>query len=241
MDTDTESEAMYIVIGGGGQVGYYLAKELIKQGHDVVLLDKDARRVKQLKEELGPSVVIRGDACEVRNLEEIGCGNAKMVIAVTGDDEDNLVICQIAKKHFNVPRTIARVNNPLNVRLFKKLDIDMTVSQTNAILSMIETQIPHYSLIHLAELHRAGLGLVEVVVPSESAISGRTIRSLDLPITVNLALIIRGDEKITPQGDTVIQSDDHIFALATNEGEAALRAIILGEEDSEEPDDTEGE
>ncbi|HLY30266.1 MAG TPA: NAD-binding protein [Ktedonobacterales bacterium] len=224
---------MYIVIGGGGQVGFYLTKELLDQNHEVLLLDKDARRVKQLSEELGASVA-RGDACEVRVLEEYGCDRAEVVIAVTGDDEDNLVICQIAKLRFKVKKTIARVNNPRNRRLFKKLGIDTTVSPTSSILSVIESQIPHHTLVHLAELNRAGLGLVEVMVPQDSTINGQTIRSLDLPMSVNIVLIIRGDEKITPQGDSVIRDDDHIFALTTNEGASALRAIILGESEESE-------
>jgi len=219
---------MYILIGGGGQVGFYLTKELLNQNHEVLLLDKDARRVSQLREELGAAVA-RGDACEVRTLEEVGCERADMVIAVTGDDEDNLVICQVAKARFGVKQTIARVNNPRNAKLFKRLGIDMTVSPTSAILSMIEAQIPHHTLIQLAQLNRAGLGLVEVVVPPDSPALDQTIRSLNLPITANIALITRGDQNITPTGDTIIRSEDRIFALTTNEGAAALRAAILSE------------
>lgn len=224
---------MYILIGGGGQVGYYLTKELLNQNHEVLLLDKDFRRVKQLSEELGAAVT-RGDACEARTLEDVGCERADMVIAVTGDDEDNLVICQVAKEHFGVKQTIARVNNPRNSRLFKELGIDMTVSPTSAILSMIEAQIPHHTMIHLAQLNRAGLGLVEVVAPPDSPALHRKIRSLDLPMTVNIALITRGEENITPTGDTLIESEDRIFALTTTEGAEALRAAILSETEDEE-------
>ena len=224
---------MYILIGGGGQVGYYLTKELLNQNHEVLLLDKDPRRVKQLSEELG-AAVIRGDACEARTLEDVGCERADMVIAVTGDDEDNLVICQVAKEHFGVKQTIARVNNPRNSRLFKELGIDMTVSPTSAILSMIEAQIPHHTLIHLAQLNRAGLGLVEVVVPPDSPALRRKIRALDLPTSVNIALITRGAENITPTGDTLIESEDRIFALTTTEGAEALRAAILSETEDDE-------
>lgn len=219
---------MYIVIGGGGQVGYYLTKGLLSQGHEVLLLEKDGRRVEQLEEELGTSI-IKGDACEARTLAEVGTARADLVIAVTGDDEDNLVICQVAKARFHVNYTIARVNNPRNDTLFRRLGIDVTVSPTQAILHMIEAQLPHHTLVPLMTLTRAGLGLVEVNVPPDSPAVGRTVRDLNLPNTVNLALIVRGDQNVTPAGDTVIQPEDHIFALATADGEHILRERILRE------------
>src|SRR5512146_1999651 len=182
---------MYILIGGGGQVGLYLTKGLLEQGHEVLLLEKDFRRVKQLQEELGTSVV-QGDACEARTLENVGCERANLVIAVTGDDEDNLVICQLAKARFKVPRTIARVNNPRYDELFSQLGIDVTVSPTRTILHMIEAEIPHRAIVPLMTLTQAGLQFVEVTVPDDSPNAYKTLRSLDLPPTVNLALIVRG-------------------------------------------------
>src|SRR5579864_3263458 len=196
---------MYILIGGGGQVGYYLARELLKQDHEVLLLDKDQRRVAQLGLELGAAVA-QGDACEARTLESVGCERADMVIAVTGDDEDNLVICQVAKERFGREKTIARVNNPANEKLFQKLGIYITVSPTNNILHLIEAQIPHHKLVPLLTLSRVGLGLVEVTIPSHSPAVGKSVRALELPPSVNLALIVRGDSNITPSGDTVIES-----------------------------------
>src|SRR6266571_5297832 len=109
---------MYIIVGGGGDVGYYLTKNLSAQGHEVLLLEKDGTRFRNLSEELGQSIV-RGDACEARTMVEVGVNRADVVIAVTGEDDDNLVICQMAKKHFNVARTIARLNNPKNELLFQ--------------------------------------------------------------------------------------------------------------------------
>ena len=217
---------MYILIGGGGQVGYYLARELIKQDHEVLLLDKDAHRVSQLSLELGAAVA-RGDACEARTLESVGCERADMVIAVTGDDEDNLVICQVAKERFGRDKTIARVNNPANEKLFQMLGIYITVSPTNNILHLIEAQIPHHKLVPLITLSRVGLGLVEVTIPSDSPAVGKTVRALELPSSVNVALIVRGETNITPEGDTVIQSEDRMFALTTEDGEHALRDRVL--------------
>ncbi len=132
---------MYIIIGGGGDVGYYLSKSLLSQGHEVLLLEKGGSRYQALSEELGQSVVL-GDACEARIMEEVGVNRADVVIAVTGEDDDNLVICQMAKKHFKVARTIARLNNPKNELLFQKLGIDITVSPTKSILSLIEAELP---------------------------------------------------------------------------------------------------
>lgn len=221
---------MYIVIGGGGQVGYYLTKGLLQQGHEVLLLEKDGRRSAQLGEELG-SVVYRGDACEARVLAEVGCDRADLVIAVTGDDEDNLVICQVAKARFHVNRTIARVNNPRNDELFSELGIDVTVSPTRTILHMIEAEIPHHTIVPLMTLTKAGLSLVELTIPPDSPAAGRQLRAMSLPSSVNVALVVRGEENITPSGDTVVQPEDRIFALVTTDGEAALRRMILGEEE----------
>ncbi len=219
---------MYILIGGGGQVGYYLTRELLKQDHEVLLLDKDPHRVEQLRLELGAAVT-RGDACEARTLEAVGCSRADMVIAVTGDDEDNLVICQVAKERFHCERTIARVNNPANEELFLMLGISITVSPTAHILHLIEEQIPHYNLVPLLTLSRIGLGLVEVTIPPDSPAVGHDIKALDLPSSVNIALIVRGERNITPRGDTVVQSDDRIFALTTEDGERILRERVLRE------------
>jgi trk system potassium uptake protein len=218
---------MYILIGGGGQVGYYLTKGLLQQGHEVLLLEKDSRRVSQLGEELG-SAITRGDACEAQVLADVGCERADIVIAVTGDDEDNLVICQLAKARFNVRRTISRVNDPRNDDLFRKLGIDVTVSPTRTILHMIEAEIPHHIVVPLMTLTHAGLGLVEVTVPPDSPAAGRELRALLLPSSVNLALVVRGDINITPTGDTVIEPEDRLFALVTAEGESVLQDTILG-------------
>lgn len=217
---------MYILIGGGGQVGYYLARELLRQDHEVLLLDKDQRRVSQLALELGAAVA-KGDACEARTLEQVGCERADMVIAVTGDDEDNLVICQVAKERFGREKTVARVNNPANEKLFQELGIYITVSPTTNILHLIEAQIPHHKLVPLLALSRVGLGLVEVTIAPNSPASGKRVRELELPQTVKIALIVRGDKKITPDGETIIQGEDTIFALTIEEGEQALENSLL--------------
>ena len=126
---------MFVLVVGGGKVGYYLAKELIDSGHEVALMEKDAARARQIADEIG-SIVIPHDGCEGKYLAEAGCNRADVVAAVTGDDEDNLVICQMAKHHFDVPRTIARVNNPKNEALFRHLGVDELISPTRMILGL---------------------------------------------------------------------------------------------------------
>jgi len=219
---------MYIVIGGGGQVGFYLAKGLIEQGHEVLLLEKDPPRFEKLKKELGTSVA-KGDACEAKTLEQIGAERADLVIAVTGDDDDNLVICQVAKARYKVKFTIARLNNPRNQHLFEYLGIDVVVSPTQTILNMIEAEIPHHTLVPLMTLTRAGLRLVELTVPPDSPAAGQAIRELDLPAAANIVLVVRVDASMTPSGDFILQPEDRIFALVTADGERALRQSILSE------------
>ena len=151
---------MFVIVVGGGKVGYYLAKELVQAGHEVVLLEKDPARAVQIADEIG-SIVIAHDGCEGKYLGEAGANRADIVAAVTGDDEDNLVICQMAKHHFDVPRTIARVNNPKNESIFQHLGVDEIISPTRMILGSIEQDIPVHELLHLGTLGGSDLELIE--------------------------------------------------------------------------------
>ena len=216
---------MYIIIGGGGDVGYYLTKSLLNQGHEVLLLEKGSTRYQALNEELGQSVV-RGDACEARTMEEVGVNRADVVIAVTGEDEDNLVICQMAKKRFKVARTIARLNNPKHELIFQKLGIDITVSPTKSILSLIEAELPGTPFVTLMTLKRAGLEIMEIRVPADSPIVGKTLSTINLPRSGNIALIIRDNEYIFPNAETKIVANDEVYALVNREGEEALRTAL---------------
>ena len=216
---------MYIIIGGGGEIGYYLTKSLLNQGHEVLLLEKGRTRFKGLAEELGQAVV-RGDACEARTMEEVGASRADVVIAVTGEDEDNLVICQMAKQHFKVGRTIARLNNPKHELIFQKLGIDITVSPTRSILSLIEAELPGTTFVSLMTLKRAGLEILEMRVPVDSPIVGKTLGTINLPRTGNIALIIRGTDYIFPTAETKIVANDEVYALVSREGEEALRTAL---------------
>src|SRR5437762_6808202 len=140
---------MFVLVVGGGKVGYYLSKELVESGHEVVLMEKDHARAEQIEDEIG-SIVLAHDGCEGTYLAEAGANRADIVAAVTGDDEDNLVICQMAKHHFDVPRTIARVNNPKNEDLFRHLGVDEIISPTVMAIGSIQQDIPVHELLPLA-------------------------------------------------------------------------------------------
>jgi trk system potassium uptake protein TrkA len=219
---------MYIIIIGGGKVGFYLTKALLNEGHEVLVVEKDASRTDFIHNELG-SVCVRGDGSEVITLTEVGTGRANMFIAVTGEDDDNLVACQIAKHKFNVPQTIARLSNPKNETIFKKLGIDVTVSSTNIILENIEEEVPTHPLTHLLDIRDRGLEVVEVKIPPKSPTIGKMIKELALPPGSILSLIIRHQEKpLVPTADTIIQAEDQIIAVTTPEAEAALRTLLRG-------------
>jgi trk system potassium uptake protein TrkA len=219
---------MYIIIIGGGRVGYYLAKALLDEGHEVLIVEKKANICEAIVDEMG-SVCVRGDGCEAATLTEIGTGRADMLIAVTGDDEDNLVACQVAKHKFKVPRTIARIRNPKNEAIFKKLGIDITVSSTNIILDHIEEEVPTHPLTHLRTIRDKGLEIVEIKIPVGSTMVGKTMEELSLPKESTLFLLLRKHKKpIIPKANTTLEAEDHIIAVTTPESEEALRTALTG-------------
>jgi len=219
---------MYIIVVGGGRLGYYLLKALLSEGHEVLLLEKDAPICKTIIEEMG-SVCYRGDGCEATTLAEVGTGRADMMVAVTGDDEDNLVACQVAKHKYNVPRTVARIRNPQNEALFKKLGVDVIVSGTSIILEAIEREVPTHPLTHLLTIDEKGLVIVNVKVPPESATVGKTVKELSLPKESQLAIVIPHEGSAhVPSSHTVIRAGDQVIALTTPESEEALRAALRG-------------
>ena len=219
---------MYIIIVGGGGVGYYLARALLQEGHEVLIIEKNAPTCETINEEMG-SICVRGDGCEAATLEEVGTGRADMLIAVTGDDEDNLVACQVAKHKFSVPLTIARIRNPQNEIIFKKLGIDVTVSATNIILEAIEKEVPTHPLTHLLTRSDKGLEIVEIRIPPTSTTIGKLVKEISLPAESRLALIIPKDHKPhMPNPSTVLREGDQIIALTTPELEEKLRAALTG-------------
>lgn len=220
---------MYIVIVGGGKVGYYLTKALLEDGHEILVIEKDPKKCEALNRDLG-SVAVQGDGCDVATLERVGTGRADLLIAVTGDDEDNLVACQVAKRGFRVLRTVARINNPKNESIFKKLGIDVTVSSTELIRAQIEEEIPVHSLVHLLTLKAVGVEIVEIRVPPDSPALGHPLKELGLPDHSILPLVIRNGQAIIPYGNTILEANDLVLAVTAPQDEPTLRRIILGKE-----------
>jgi len=219
---------MYIVVVGGGTVGYYLTKELLAAGHEVVMIEKDPARARNIADELG-SIVVPNDGCEGRYQEEAGMGRADLVAAVTGDDEDNLVACQVAKMRFNVPRAIARVNNPKHEALFRQLAIDDTVSPTRAILAVIEHDIPIHDLLHLAELEGGEVQIVEAQLDADSPVVGQEVHELELPEGSLIAVLIRDERAIAVRADTRLLNGDKLLVITSPEREVELRSLLIGE------------
>jgi trk system potassium uptake protein TrkA len=219
---------MYTIIVGGGKVGYYLAKALVYEGHEVLVLENDPARSKIINEELG-AITIQGDGCELTVLEEAGVSRADVLVAATGDDEINLVSCQIAKARFNVPRTIARINNPKNEAIFKKLGVDATVSTTDAILTRIQEELPAASLVHLGSMRGMGVEFIELKVMADSPAAKKNLRELALPDDAVVALLIRKGESKVPSANTVLQADDELVIATSLRSESKVRQLILGE------------
>jgi trk system potassium uptake protein TrkA len=216
---------MYIIVVGGGKVGYYLAKELLEAGHELVILEKNTTRARQISDELG-SIVLNRDGCEGKHLAEAGANRAAIVAAVTGDDEDNLVVCQMAKHHFDVPRT---VNNPRNEDLFRHLGVDEIISPTQMVLASIEQDIPVHELLHLAKLKGGEMELVEAQIGDNSPAVGRMPTDINLPEGSSLFLLLRGRTVQQVRSDTVFQVGDKVLAVATGEGKRILRRELIGD------------
>ena len=219
---------MYIIVVGGGKVGYYLTKTLLNEGHEVLLIERDVNKVETYAERFG-SVVLAGDGAEAATQAAAGAARADVVIAVTGEDEDNLVVCQVAKQKFHVGRTIARVNNPKNEQLFRLLGIDVTVSQTNYILNLIEQAIPERAFIHLLSLRHADLAIIEATISEQSPVAHRSIEDVELPVDCVIAAIARGPQLIVTNGSTEILPDDEIIAVTHREQEDELRRLLVVE------------
>ena len=217
---------MYILVAGGGKVGFHLAQELLNANHEVLIVERDAARAAAIAEELGDAV-LHGDSCEVTTLDAAGVARADLVCAVTGDDEDNLVICEVSRIR-GVPRTIARINNPKNELLFKKRGIETTISATQAVLGQIEQELPTHEMIPLLQLH-SGLELVEVRLPETSPVVGRSVREVLLPSESLISLIVDpGGVPRIPSGETRLHAGDALVIVTRRENHDMLREALIG-------------
>lgn len=220
---------MYVVIAGGGKVGRFIAVDLLADGHDVTIIEKVENRCEQLLRD-HDLLVIHGDACDVRYLEQAHLERADVFCATTGDDDDNFVACQLALTSFGVPRTIARVNSPRNEEIFTRMKIE-AVSTTNLISRLIREEVTVGELIHLYTLRGGKVNLVEIDMPATAKVPEGTIADLHLPHQSVLVAIFRAEEVVIPRGDTRFQPGDQVIALTAPEFEDDLRAALLHPEE----------
>ena len=218
---------MYIVIVGAGRIGYNLAQKLIQDKHVITVIEKDMKRCEEMSLALD-AIIINGDGCEPRFLEDADLGRADVLAAVTADDEDNLVICQLAKEVFGVRRTVARVNNPKNEHIFTELGVDVPVNATKIIAKIIEEEVSFEDFINLMTFKRGKLALVRVDLSTESPVINKCVKDIELPHNSVLVTIVRGENIIVPKGDTVLQKGDDVVALTTIENEQQLLDMMVG-------------
>ena len=214
---------MYVLIVGAGKVGWNLARELIAKNNEVTVVESSPRRYAVVEEELEHSVQY-GDGSELWVLERAGIERADLVIAVTGDDEDNILICQVAREKYGVERVVARCNNPRNMQHFELLGIKPTISATDLILRLIEHEVPKYGLVHLLDLPEERLEIIELEVADDAEAVGKKVMDLGLPDGSLVISILRDGGGFVPAGDSIVQAGDEVLLVL----DAALESRVTG-------------
>jgi trk system potassium uptake protein TrkA len=217
---------LYVIVAGAGKVGWNLTRELIGKGNEVTVIESDRRRYLAVEQELEHAVQY-GDATELWVLERAGIQRADLVVAVTGDDEDNLLICQVAKEKYLCDRIIARVNNPRNLVHFELLGIEPAVSATDLILRLIEHEVPRYGMIHLLDLPQERLEIIEMVVSDGSAAAGQRVSDVTLPDGSLIISLLRDGRGYVPKGDTVVQAGDEVLVVLDPGLEADITRLFV--------------
>src|SRR5438034_9573977 len=218
---------MYVVVAGAGKVGENLARTLVRRGHEVTLIENRRDRVQRLEEEFDYRIHL-GDATELYTLERAGIERPPdLVLAVTGDDEDNIVICQLAREKYGVPKVIARVNDPRNQAHFDLLGIAPTVCATSDIMGLVEHEVPEHELVHLLELRKENLEIVEVQIDKGSPVAGKKVESLSLPEGARLISVMRDGRSEIAVGATELQPGDQVLAILQPGKEDELRRVLL--------------
>lgn len=218
---------MKVAIAGAGNVGTYIAADLKAAGHDVLLIEQDPDLVARLRPTLDVTWVV-ADACEVSSLQEAGLADVDVVVAATGDDEDNLVVSLLAKQEFAVPRVVARVNHPTNDWLFNETwGVDVSVSTPQLLTALVEEAVTVGSLVRLLQFQDARL--VEVTLAESSPAVGRAIVDLGVPRDATIVAIIRERHVIVPRGETSMLAGDEVLVLVTTDSEEAVTKLLVGE------------
>ncbi len=218
---------MKVAIAGAGSVGTAIARELAANGHEVLLFDKDPDVVERLR----PHLLVRwiaADACEVTSLDAAGLADVDVVVAATGDDEDNLVISLLAKQEFAVPRVVARVNHPGNQWMFTEMwGVDVSVSTPQLMTALVEEAVSVGSLVRLLQFQGGNAHLVEITLVEDSPATGRSIADLGVPRDATVVAIVRDDRLVVPRGDTVLGRGDEVLLLVTGESEAQVQRLFV--------------
>jgi trk system potassium uptake protein TrkA len=219
---------MKVAIAGAGNVGTSIASDLRDAGHDVLIIEQDPDLVARLRPTLDVTW-FEGDACEVNNLLRAGLADADVVVAATGDDEDNLVVSLLAKQEFAVPRVVARVNHPKNRWLFNETwGVDVSVSTPHLLTALVEEAVSVGSLVRLLQFAQGEARLVEVTLADESPARGRPLAELDVPRDATIVAVVRDNRVVVPRGDTVLYPHDEVIALVTDESEEPVKALLVG-------------
>ncbi|MDP9346750.1 MAG: NAD-binding protein [Actinomycetota bacterium] len=221
---------MYVVIAGAGKVGWNLARELMAKGNEVTVVESDRSRYLTVEQELEHAIQY-GDATELWVLERAGINRADLTVAVTGDDEDNLLICQLAKEKYLCARIIARINNPRNRQFFEFLGIQPAVSATDLILRLIEHEVPSYGLVHLLDLRDEQLEIIEIEVAPGASADGRRVSEVDLPDGVLIISVLRDGKGFVPKADTVINGGDEVLLVLDPGLEESITTQFAGHAD----------
>ena len=218
---------MYVLIAGGGKVGANLIRSLLRAGHEVTLIEQKPYRFDKLEAEFEHQV-IRGDATEVFVLERAGIKRPPdLLVAATGDDEDNIIICQLAREKYGIDNVIARINDPRNQPYFDLLGISPTVSATGAILGLIEHEVPDHGLIHLLELRKENLEIVELTIDEHAASKGKRVGGLKLPEGSKLILVVRDGKAEVPDDTMQLEEGDSVLAILEPGKEDEFRRVLV--------------
>lgn len=218
---------MYIIIAGGGKVGYYLVKTLLSYKHKLTVIEPKVELCEKLANELNIPT-FNGDATDLDILTQVEVDRADTFIAVTGKDEDNLIACQLAKRNFGVKRTIARVNNPKNVEVFQKLGVDLAVSSTSIIADLIEQEVDYSGMKTLMRLKSGKLVLNEIIITEKSPVVNKSLKDINIPKDCIIVSVIRGEEVIIPNGFTVLKDEDYIIAVSSKKDQQELKEFFIG-------------
>jgi trk system potassium uptake protein len=219
---------MRVAIAGGGNVGTSIAEDLQAAGHDVLIIEKDSDMVARVAP-TSPVTWLEGDACEVSTLQRAGLADADVVVASTGDDEDNLVVSLLAKQEFAVPRVVARVNHPKNRWLFNETwGVDVSVSTPHLLTALVEEAVSVGSLVRLLQFAEGEARLVEVTLADDSPAKGLPLSELDLPRDATIVAVVRDSRVVVPRGDTVLYASDEVIALVTERSEEPVKAVLIG-------------